>query len=117
MDDDGTVSNEGSIALAQESLAAHSEAALVDNSSVVETSTEGSAATIGASSHSVEGGDHSEVPVNPEATHGTARKDFTTPRQRLEAAGVVFDDSASDTSKSMKETCTYYVVTLTWEAH
>lgn len=117
MDDNGTVSNENSMPLAQGSLAAHADPASVDHIIVDEISTNWPDAVLGASSHAIEWGDPSEMPVNHRATQGTAPKVLTTPRQRLEAAGVVFDDSASDTCKSTNETCTYYVVTLSWEAH
>ncbi|KAL9582724.1 MAG: hypothetical protein Q9203_005376 [Teloschistes exilis] len=116
-DDNGTVSNEDSMPLAQGSLAAHSDPASVDHIIVGEISTNWPDAVLGASSHAIQGGDPSEMPVNHGASQGTAPKVLTTPRQRLEAAGVVFDDFASDTCKSTDETCTYYVVTLTWEAH
>ncbi|KAL8689881.1 MAG: hypothetical protein Q9218_004546 [Villophora microphyllina] len=46
-----------------------------------------------------------------------APKDPSTARQRLEADGVVFDDSISVRPHALDVTSTYYVVALTWEAH
>ncbi|KAL8811342.1 MAG: hypothetical protein Q9223_000360 [Gallowayella weberi] len=38
-------------------------------------------------------------------------------RERLEATGVVFDEAGSVKGLPAHKTCTYYVVTLTWEAY
>ncbi|KAL8661549.1 MAG: hypothetical protein Q9202_005494 [Teloschistes flavicans] len=112
-DDDATVSNQELIPLPQESLAAQTDPTLLNHNFLVEVSADGPD-SVPSVSHSIEEAGPSEIPNDPRATHGTDLKGFTTPRQRLEAAGVVFDDSASVASN---ETCTYYVVTLTWEAH
>ncbi|KAL8703805.1 MAG: hypothetical protein Q9201_003020 [Fulgogasparrea decipioides] len=58
-----------------------------------------------------------EQSINRKAQHDTAPTGPSAPRKRLEADGVVFDDSASVPPLSENDTCTYYVVTLTWEAH
>ncbi|KAL8722977.1 MAG: hypothetical protein Q9181_007382, partial [Wetmoreana brouardii] len=59
----------------------------------------------------------SEQSINGKAQHDTAPTGPSAPRKRLEADGVVFDDSASVTPLSEDDTWTYYVVTLIWEAH
>lgn len=51
-----------------------------------------------------------------EAEARTAPEASSTARQRLEAAGVVFDDEGSVKGLPARATDTYYVVTLTWQA-
>ncbi|KAL8707327.1 MAG: hypothetical protein Q9220_007639 [cf. Caloplaca sp. 1 TL-2023] len=56
------------------------------------------------------------APVS-QAKDGGLRKVPSTARERLEAAGVTFDDSAFAQGLSEQSSSTYYVIKLTWEAH
>ena len=57
-----------------------------------------------------------ESSIEQQAEDEEPAKDLSAPRKRLEADGVIFD-SASITPQAGDEVTTYYVVTLTWEAH
>ncbi|KAL8736502.1 MAG: hypothetical protein Q9166_000294 [cf. Caloplaca sp. 2 TL-2023] len=59
----------------------------------------------------------SQQPSNQEGERGKVLKGESTARERLKAAGVVFDDAGSVEVLPEHQTSTYYVVTLTWEAH
>ena len=58
-------------------------------------------------------------PVEPEDTvpRPLPVKRPSTARERLEAAGVVFNDTDSVEGLPQHKTLTYYIVTLSWLAH
>ncbi|KAL8947286.1 MAG: hypothetical protein Q9222_006414 [Ikaeria aurantiellina] len=53
----------------------------------------------------------------PQAQDDSPQKAPSTAKERLKAAGVVFDEAASVQGLPEERTWTYYIVKLTWEAH